>query len=200
MARVLALDGLLDPASLPDYISGVLIADELRHQLPKYATTGRFVVCGAPELSARYCEGIGAERHRATHGRAEDATARGLWTIATRTGLIDSSHRRTRRQPPMTTQQSTDTGLVAILRGITPAEVMAVGTALVEEGFSAIEVPMNSPDPLRSIELLATESGEQLPHRRRHRRDRSTTSSEPSPQARGSSSHPTPTPRSSPRR
>jgi 2-dehydro-3-deoxyphosphogalactonate aldolase len=59
----------------------------------------------------------------------------------------------------VTTQQSIDTGLIAILRGITPAEVMAVATALVEEGFSAIEVPMNSPDPLRSIELLATELG-----------------------------------------
>lgn len=50
---------------------------------------------------------------------------------------------------------TTDTGLVAILRGISPTDVVAIGTALAEEGFSAIEVPMNSPQPLRSIELLA---------------------------------------------
>jgi 2-dehydro-3-deoxyphosphogalactonate aldolase len=54
---------------------------------------------------------------------------------------------------------ATETGLVAILRGITPNDVVAVGTALVEEGFTAIEVPMNSPNPLRSIELLATAVG-----------------------------------------
>lgn len=59
----------------------------------------------------------------------------------------------------MTTQPTTATGLVAILRGITPAEVVAIGHVLADEGFAAIEVPMNSPDPLRSIELLADAVG-----------------------------------------
>lgn len=45
--------------------------------------------------------------------------------------------------------------LVAILRGIRPTEVEAVGDALADAGFSLIEVPLNSPDPLRSIERLA---------------------------------------------
>ncbi len=45
--------------------------------------------------------------------------------------------------------------LVAILRGITPGEAPAAGDALVEAGFRILEVPLNSPDPLRSIELLA---------------------------------------------
>ena len=45
--------------------------------------------------------------------------------------------------------------LVAILRGILPDEVLAVGDALVEAGFTLIEVPLNSPDPLISIERLA---------------------------------------------
>lgn len=45
--------------------------------------------------------------------------------------------------------------LVAILRGITPPEVLAIGEALTCEGFRLIEVPLNSPDPLASIERLA---------------------------------------------
>jgi len=45
--------------------------------------------------------------------------------------------------------------LIAILRGITPDEALPVGLALAEAGFRIIEVPLNSPQPLRSIEALA---------------------------------------------
>jgi 2-dehydro-3-deoxyphosphogalactonate aldolase len=45
--------------------------------------------------------------------------------------------------------------LVAILRGVRPEEADAVGAALVEVGFALIEVPLNSPEPFRSIERLA---------------------------------------------
>lgn len=44
--------------------------------------------------------------------------------------------------------------LVAILRGLTPAEAPAVGDAIVEAGFRLLEVPLNSPQPLESIALL----------------------------------------------
>jgi 2-dehydro-3-deoxyphosphogalactonate aldolase len=49
----------------------------------------------------------------------------------------------------------TDLPLVAILRGLKPENAEAVGSALVETGFRIIEVPLNSPDPFRSIEILA---------------------------------------------
>jgi len=49
--------------------------------------------------------------------------------------------------------------LVAILRGIRPDEVEAVAAALVAAGFEAIEVPLNSPEPFRSIERLARRFG-----------------------------------------
>ncbi len=45
--------------------------------------------------------------------------------------------------------------LIAILRGVRPDEVEAIGDALVDAGFAILEVPMNSPDPLESIARLA---------------------------------------------
>jgi 2-dehydro-3-deoxyphosphogalactonate aldolase len=44
--------------------------------------------------------------------------------------------------------------LVAILRGIGPEDAQAVADAVYEGGIRIIEIPFNSPDPLRSIELL----------------------------------------------
>ncbi len=49
--------------------------------------------------------------------------------------------------------------LVAILRGITPAEAVPVGRAVLAAGITMIEVPLNSPDPFASIKALVTELG-----------------------------------------
>lgn len=51
-------------------------------------------------------------------------------------------------------------GLIAILRGISPNEAPAIGAALQEAGIRRLEVPLNSPDPFASIELLAQQLGE----------------------------------------
>ena len=45
--------------------------------------------------------------------------------------------------------------LIAILRGLTPAEALAIGQALVNSGFAIIEVPLNSPEPFKSITALS---------------------------------------------
>ena len=45
-------------------------------------------------------------------------------------------------------------GLIAILRGVQPHEVVAIGHALYDAGFRTIEVPLNSPEPLASIRAL----------------------------------------------
>lgn len=50
--------------------------------------------------------------------------------------------------------------LVAILRGIEPHEAESVAGALIDAGFTMIEVPLNSPDPLTSIEALARRFGD----------------------------------------
>ena len=50
--------------------------------------------------------------------------------------------------------------LVAIIRGVTPDQAEGVGEALYAAGIRIIEVPLNSPDPLKSIERLADSLGE----------------------------------------
>ena len=52
--------------------------------------------------------------------------------------------------------------LVAILRGVRPHEAVAVGEALERQGIAIVEVPLNSPQPLESIALLAAAFGERL--------------------------------------
>lgn len=45
--------------------------------------------------------------------------------------------------------------LIAILRGVKPAEVVSIANRLAAEGINRIEVPLNSPHPLASIQKLA---------------------------------------------
>ncbi|GAB0113990.1 2-dehydro-3-deoxy-6-phosphogalactonate aldolase [Acidisoma sp. C75] len=52
--------------------------------------------------------------------------------------------------------------LIAILRGVRPDEVVAIADALEKAGIAIIEVPLNSPDPLTSIRLLAESFGDRL--------------------------------------
>ncbi|WP_299840931.1 2-dehydro-3-deoxy-6-phosphogalactonate aldolase [uncultured Paracoccus sp.] len=49
--------------------------------------------------------------------------------------------------------------IVAILRGLTPAEALPVADALIRAGVTLIEVPMNSPDPLESIAAIQNAHG-----------------------------------------
>jgi 2-dehydro-3-deoxyphosphogalactonate aldolase len=51
--------------------------------------------------------------------------------------------------------------LVAILRGVKPDEIDGIADALAEAGFAAIEIPLNSPDPFRSISQTAKRLGSQ---------------------------------------
>jgi 2-dehydro-3-deoxyphosphogalactonate aldolase len=50
--------------------------------------------------------------------------------------------------------------LIAIIRGVTPDEAEAIGDAIYEGGIRIIEVPLNSPDPLNSIQRLVARLGE----------------------------------------
>lgn len=87
--RPLVLDGALEPASVPDYLSGVLIADEVSSLLPGSDT--EVVLCGTTDLCRRYAlalEGRGVQATVLT----EEVTAQGLWRIATAAGLVGRQH------------------------------------------------------------------------------------------------------------
>ncbi len=52
--------------------------------------------------------------------------------------------------------------LVAILRGVTPEEVIAIADVLVAAGYRVIEVPLNSPNPYESIKRLSEKYGDSV--------------------------------------
>ena len=67
----------------------------------------------------------------------------------------------------MTAEQMFDTAfaecpLIAIIRGVTPDECDAIGEALYDGGIRIIEVPLNSPNPLQSIERLSRKLGDKV--------------------------------------
>jgi 2-dehydro-3-deoxyphosphogalactonate aldolase len=51
---------------------------------------------------------------------------------------------------------------IAILRGVTPDEADSIAAAIIEAGFGAIEVPLNSPEPLVSVEIVARLFGDKV--------------------------------------
>ena len=52
--------------------------------------------------------------------------------------------------------------LIAIIRRVTPGECEAIGQALYDSGIRIVEVPLNSPDPLASVERLAAKFGDDM--------------------------------------
>ena len=52
--------------------------------------------------------------------------------------------------------------LIAILRGLKPEEAEGVVSVLIENGITAIEIPLNSPDPFRSIEIAVKKASAEV--------------------------------------
>ncbi|MEH6445343.1 MAG: 2-dehydro-3-deoxy-6-phosphogalactonate aldolase, partial [Oceanospirillaceae bacterium] len=51
--------------------------------------------------------------------------------------------------------------LIAILRGIEPSDAIDIAQVLISSGISKIEIPLNSPDALASIELMVNHFADQ---------------------------------------
>ena len=75
-----------------------------------------------------------------------------------------ASWRTRNKAPDMRLQHILDSGqlpVIAILRGLRPVEAVSIGEALLAGGIHIMEVPLNSPQPLASIERLAGAFGAQ---------------------------------------
>ena len=143
-ARSLPLMGKLAEADAGEYLSGLL--DRRRDRR------------GAPAVFRRAGACRRSERARcALSRRIRRARRRGLGCAAS-----GRRARTARRRPSSRTSAMialSPTPLIAILRGVKPDEAEAIGAVLVEAGFGGIEVPFNSPEPLKSIAILADKFG-----------------------------------------
>ena len=90
-ARGLGLAGELVATSIPSYLSGVLIGDEVAHQLPLYSCDSAVVLCGSSSLTQQYARAL--EIAGATSRTvSEDVTVTGLLAIARSAGLLAQEH------------------------------------------------------------------------------------------------------------
>src|SRR5699024_1970595 len=103
---------------------------------------------------------VGAGRYRhAPAGGGSDPGRSGAPgpDLAAAAGAQYSRTDTRRRSPEMIRRP---TGQVAILRGLSPDRAAEGGEAMVGAGPNTLEVPLNSPDPLRSSEILREQLGE----------------------------------------
>ena len=89
-ARALVLTGGLRPEDSLDYLSGLLIGDELRCALPD-GPREAIALIGEPDLCRRYRDAL-ALFGVADAGLIENATPAGLWRVAAQAGLTAAAH------------------------------------------------------------------------------------------------------------
>jgi 2-dehydro-3-deoxygalactonokinase len=90
-ARALMLDGTLPPCSVPDFLSGLLIGEELRSALAtdRFRCETPIQLIGDAALCARYRSAASLFALQVTESAA-DAAAYGLWQIACDAQLVDT--------------------------------------------------------------------------------------------------------------
>ncbi len=89
--RTLVMGGRLDPTAVGDYVSGLLIGDEVAHMLRTVAAgRSEIYICGTSDLARRYAHALETHGVRPLPVR-EDAAVTGLWSIAAAAGLVDAS-------------------------------------------------------------------------------------------------------------
>ena len=92
--RTLGLTGALAPTAQADYLSGLLIGHEVAALTARQeARATPIVLCGEPDLCRRYALALAAYGLPAPE-MADNATARGLWQIATTAALVTPTEPR----------------------------------------------------------------------------------------------------------
>lgn len=179
-ARTLAMTGGIAADQVEDYLSGLLIGDEVAAAAALWqgVDVDEVFICGEADLSERYRRAL-VRFALPTPREVSDSAATGMWRIALAAGLVghDDPSRPAPAASPTSptasaplrttplprarklTEASNATprpyiGLIAILRGLTVSDAVSVGECLYEAGYRSLEVPLNSPDPLPTISAL----------------------------------------------
>ena len=149
-ARVLLGQAKKEDAA--SYASGLLIGADVRIGL-SVPTGAQIHVMGRPDLTRLYAAAITQAGRTAVELDGEKCFLAGAREIAKR---IDMTAKE------LLNRYLAECPLIAIVRGIKPEEADAIGDAIYEGGIRIIEVPLNSPDPLNSIERLAKRFGDEV--------------------------------------
>ena len=130
------------PSWCEGYLSGLLIGAEIGGQR-EWIGAAEIPLIGGTALAPLYRAGLEMIGARSRLVDAGDVTLAGLKAA------------RAQKLRTMTM----DRKIIAILRGIKPDEILAACAALIGAGITAIEVPLNSPDPIESIRRAAQAHG-----------------------------------------
>ena len=134
----------LPPERARARLSGLLIGAELAGARP-YWLGREVVLIGADRLAARLPRRPRPGRPHRPHPRRH---------------RHDASRPRRRPRHPRSREVSAMTrNLIAILRGVEPENAVAIGETLIAAGITWIEVPLNSPEPLKSIAAMQAALG-----------------------------------------
>eukprot|EP01060_Flectonema_neradi_P006839 TRINITY_DN14697_c0_g1_i1.p1 TRINITY_DN14697_c0_g1~~TRINITY_DN14697_c0_g1_i1.p1 ORF type:complete len:514 (+),score=105.31 TRINITY_DN14697_c0_g1_i1:50-1591(+) len=140
--RTKSLRGTLPASKAASYLSGILIGSEIREGCKVFGSELQnqttIKVTGNLSLCRLYKTAI------------EKVTTQTVTVIPSKDVLVKGISLM--KQPNMNL-----TRIVAILRGVSPAEVVAVGKSLIDGGIRCLEVPLNTPFALKSIKLLSNE-------------------------------------------
>ena len=128
-------------------LSGLLIGAEIAAARTRHGAIRAVTLIASGVLASLYGAALATAGFAVTQVDAEQA--RGPWPVPGGAAALEQKGSAMMTDPVPWPQLGRP--LVAILRGITPAETPAIVAALVEEGFEAVEIPLNSPDPFVSI-------------------------------------------------
>ena len=124
-----------------EFLSGLLIGAEVATLSDTFAGQQAIGLVAGSSLTSRYQQAFAAI------GREVSAVA---GDTAFQTGIRSIAY-----------AGQTNLPLIAILRGITPDEALAHVGAVIDAGFDAVEIPLNSPQWEKSIPQVVDAYGEQ---------------------------------------